>query len=83
MAEDMTSSVPDPEPWDDSTMDALALVASIRTDDIEGLAAILSHCALTEVAVNLGKMVAEVGEELRIAPGDLRRWGLAAVRRSS
>jgi len=80
MTEDMTSPGPGPGPFDEGTADALAIAHAVRTDDIEALAAVLEHANLADVAVSFGKLLAEVADELRIAPCDLRLWAVAAVR---
>lgn len=73
--------------WEDSTMDAIALVEAAGRDDALGCGAILRNMDAGAVAVNLVKLVAAVlednarGHAVCADPECWRDWAVSAVNR--
>ena len=80
---DMAGGCPVRPPHDDDTLDAIALVNAVRSDDTEAVAAIVSSADLLNVSLVLARLLAVVSEESNACPGHFRRWAAdAAVRRT-
>lgn len=69
------------EPWDDATMDSIALVCAEVTDDLVGAGAILRNGDHRTMTVVLAKMLGEVVKEQDVSLPHFRLWAASCVDR--
>ncbi len=67
--------------WDDPLADGVALVAAIRADDVERVAAILPNMSAYEVGIVLARLLAVAADDADADPEQFRDWAERSARR--